>query len=143
MTLESGNRTRPITAGCVALLVIALLLAAAAILVPLAVQGFFDRPAPPDDEVLAKKAGLTQYQLQEAVRDGALTDKEIAHAAGEADWGRTRDASATQITVAYTTSGEAATCYRFTLSQPLTDRTLVGRVRLAHCPANLREPGAS
>jgi hypothetical protein len=140
---ETDNRTRLITAGCVALLVIALLLAAAAILVPLTVQGFFDRPAPPDDEVLAKKAGLTQYRLEEATQDRALTDKEIAHAAGDARWGRTHDASATQITVAYTTSGEAATCYRFTLPLPLTDRTLVNLVQLAHCPTNLSGPGAS
>ncbi|GGK97510.1 hypothetical protein [Streptomyces flaveus] len=143
MTLETDNRDRLITAGCVVLLVIALLLAAAAILVSIAVQGFFDRPAPPDDEVLAKKAGLTGYQLHEATRDGALTDKEITHAAGDARWGRARDASTTKITVAYTASGGAATCYRFILSLPLTDRTLVNLVRLADCPTNLSEPGAS
>jgi hypothetical protein len=131
------------TVGCVAVLVIALLLAAAALLVSVAVQGFFAHPAPPDDEVIAKGAGLTRYRLQEATRDGALTDKEIAHAAGNARWGRTRDTSAIHITVAYATSGQAETCYRFTLPQPFTNRAPVNLLPLARCPTTLGEPGAS
>ncbi|MFH8465344.1 hypothetical protein [Streptomyces sp. NPDC017991] len=140
MTSETGVRTRLFTVGCVALLVVVLLLAGAAFLMSLAVQGFFDRPAQPEHELVAKKAGLTRYRLREAAQDGALTDREIAHAAGDTRWGSTRDTSAVRITVAYPTSGDAETCYLFTLPRPLTDRALDDPVRLSRCPADLGEP---
>ncbi|MCW8100799.1 hypothetical protein [Streptomyces tauricus] len=140
MTSETDRRTRPITVGCVVLLVVVLLLAGAAFLMSVAVRGFFDRPAQPDHEVVDKGAGLTRYRLQGAVRDGVLTEKEIAYAAGGARWGSARDASAVRITVAYPTSGDGESCYRFTLARPLTDRPLADPVRLARCPADLGGP---
>ncbi|MGC5565047.1 hypothetical protein ACPYPG_19705 [Streptomyces sp. FR-108] len=140
MTSETDARTRPFTVGYVVVLVVILLLAGAAVLMSLAVQGFFDRPAPSDDEVVGKGAGLTRYRLQEAARDGVLTAEEIAHAAGDARWSSSRSASAVRITVAYPTGGDAETCYRFTLVRPLTDRPLADPVRLARCPAGLGEP---
>jgi hypothetical protein len=57
VTQASVKRTRPGTAGCVALAV-STVIAGAGVAISLAVQGFFDRPAPSDDELLAKKAGL-------------------------------------------------------------------------------------
>lgn len=133
MTLETDNRDRLITAGCVVLLVIALLLAAAAILVSIAVQGFFDRPEEPPDEVLVSKSLLTEYRLGIAIRDGSLTVEETDYAAGDARWSSERDNNAVRVTVDYPADDvSSAGCYRFTLPHPLNDRTQIERKRLPH-----------
>ncbi|NGO40767.1 hypothetical protein [Streptomyces ureilyticus] len=139
MTLETSNRTRPFAAGCVALIIVAFLaLATAGILVSLAVQGFFDRHEPPSDEVLAKKAGLTEYRLRDAAGDGSLTAKEITYAVGDARWSRAPDEKAVRIMVTYPADdGSARGCYQFTLQQPLNNHTVVNSARLADCHSGL------
>jgi hypothetical protein len=121
-------------AGCVVAAVIAVL-AGAGVAISLAVQGFFQRPAPPDNELLDKKAGLTQYRLQEAVKDGSLSDKEIEQAAGDDRWSVERGTTIIRIVVAYPHTDAEKVCYRFTLTRPLDHRGDVGRERLNRCPA--------
>jgi hypothetical protein len=48
VTEASVKRPRPAMAGCVVAAVI-VVIAGAAVAISLAVQGFFDRPSPPDD----------------------------------------------------------------------------------------------
>jgi hypothetical protein len=140
VTLETDNRDRLITAGCVVLLVIALLLAAAAILVSIAVQGFFDRPEEPPGEVLVSKSLLTEYRLGTAIRDGSLTAEETDHAVGDARWSSERDNDAVRVTADYPADDtSSAGCYRFTLPHPLNDRTQIERKRLPHCPDDLEK----
>ncbi|MEV0223065.1 hypothetical protein [Streptomyces sp. NPDC050704] len=134
MTLETKHRTRLITAGGVTLLVIAVLLAAAAILVSLAVQGFFDRSEEPPGEVLVSQSVLTEHRLGTAIQDGSLTAEETDYAAGDAHWSSERDNDAVRITVDYPADdASGAGCYRFTLPHPLNDRTPIERERLSHC----------
>ncbi|MFF0018703.1 hypothetical protein [Streptomyces sp. NPDC005374] len=136
MTEASLKRTRPATAGCIVAAAL-MVIAGAGVAISLAVQGFFDRPAPPDDELLAKKAGLTQYRLQEAVKDGSLSNKEIEQAAGDDRWSVERDSTAIRIVVAYPHTDAEKACYRFTLALPLDSQGEVARERLNRCPGNL------
>jgi hypothetical protein len=112
-------------------------IAAAGMAISLAVQGFFDRPAPSDDELLAKEAGLTQYRLQGAVKDGSLSDKEIERAVGNDPWSVERGSTAIRIVVAYPHTDTEKACYRFTLAQPLDPSGDVDRERLDRCPGDL------
>ncbi|MDH6435983.1 hypothetical protein M2158_004523 [Streptomyces sp. SAI-144] len=136
MTQASVKRPRPVTAGCVVLAVITVI-AGAGVAISLAVQVFFDRPVPSDDELIAKKAGLTQYRLQEAAKDGSLSDKEIERAAGDDRWSAERGSTGIRIMVAYPHTDTDKACYRFTLAQPLDPRGDVDRERLDRCPGDL------
>ncbi|MEU8539938.1 hypothetical protein AB0C52_08040 [Streptomyces sp. NPDC048717] len=91
MTREPGPRAgaAPLTkwlVGCVGAVLglAALAYVVVAVWFAYAVPAFFDRPQPSDEQVtLDKKAGLTRFRLQEALKDGKLTDAEITWAAGE------------------------------------------------------------
>ncbi|MGI5401311.1 hypothetical protein ACQEVG_18040 [Streptomyces sp. CA-135486] len=133
MTQESTKRTRPTTAGCAALAVTALLglLIGVGLFVAYAVPGFFDRPQPSAQERLAKKVGLTEYRLRQAVQDGRLTDEEIEHAAGT-QWHVEREQEATRVVVGYE---PGPTCYRFDVPASLEPKATVDGERLEQCPA--------
>ncbi|MFD7534015.1 MULTISPECIES: hypothetical protein [unclassified Streptomyces] len=136
MTQDPAPRTRSNTAGCAVLAVCAaaLGLIAACVALTLAVTGFFDRPATPPDELLAKKAGLTQYRLRQAISDGNLSDEEIARAADgslDGSWSTWRVQGGIRIVVAY---APGPVCYQYEITQPVTATTPVRRTRLEQCP---------
>jgi hypothetical protein len=133
MTQDSTKRTRSTTAGCAALAVTTLLvlLIGVGLLVAYAVPAFFDRPEPSAKESLAKKVGLTEYRLRQAVQDGRLTDEEIDHAAGT-EWNVEREQEVTRIVVGYE---PGPTCYRFDVPASLGPKATVDGERLERCPA--------
>ncbi|MFD4949601.1 hypothetical protein ACFWNT_45770, partial [Streptomyces sp. NPDC058409] len=119
--------------GC-AVLAIAVAFAAviaAGVGVSVAVSDFFDKPEIPAAEKLGKKAGLTEYRLQQALNDGELTDQEIAHAAG-GRWVATRNNSGTRVVVGYE---PGPTCYKFALPASSGPTATVHRTQIDHCPA--------
>ncbi|MFD7864583.1 hypothetical protein [Streptomyces sp. NPDC059783] len=138
MTRQTTTRTRSSVTGCAVLALITAVLAAVAVCVAaaIAVPAFFDRPDVPPEERLAKKTGLTEYRLRTAVRDGTLTDPEIAYAAG-GRWSVERAPSTIRVAVRY--SPEEA-CYAYEVKQPLIDATAVRKHRLDRCPAVPHEP---
>ncbi|MFE7359272.1 hypothetical protein ACFU8Q_40940, partial [Streptomyces sp. NPDC057543] len=124
--------------GCAALAISAAVLAVIALCAAaaLAVSGFFDKPDSPPEERLAKKAGLTEYRLRKAVRDGTLTDPEIAYAAG-GQWSVEREPSAIRIVVGYSPE---SVCYEYEIPDPLNASTSIHRTRLEQCPALPKDP---
>ncbi|MFB7747118.1 hypothetical protein [Streptomyces sp. NPDC056132] len=132
MAQAPDPQDRPHRAGCAALtLSVAAvgLLALGAALV-LAVSAFPDRTDTPPEELLAKKAGLTAYRLNQAARDGSLTDQEIVWAA-DGPWIVQREPRAIRIVARYT-PGPA--CYEFVLVQPMEAPTSLQLARLEQCP---------
>ncbi|MGW2653340.1 hypothetical protein ACWC1D_06720 [Streptomyces sp. NPDC001478] len=134
MTRQTTTRTRSSLTGCAVLALIAAALAAIAVCVAVAVAvpAFLDRPDIPPEERLAKKVGLTEYRLRNAVRDGTLTHSEIADAAG-GHWSVERAPSAIRIAVRY--SPEDA-CYVYEVTGALNDTMAILKRRLDSCPAH-------
>ena len=81
--------------------------------------------------------GLTQYRLQEAVKDGSLSDNEIERAADDNRWSAERGSTTIRIVVAYPHTDTEKACYRFTLVQPLDSQEDIDRDHLSRCPGDM------
>ncbi|MFE0644061.1 hypothetical protein ACFW2Y_20955 [Streptomyces sp. NPDC058877] len=106
-----------------------------ALVVSYAVPAFFDRPAPPPEEVVGKQVGLTRYRLGQALEDGTLTDQEIAWAAG-GKWRAERDRTPLRVVVEYPVPGEGEPrqCHAFTFPEGLKAGALVTSRKPDDCP---------
>ncbi|MFC8508528.1 hypothetical protein ACFU3J_24435 [Streptomyces sp. NPDC057411] len=108
---------------------------AVSLLAAYAVPAFFDRPDPAPEELLGKQVGLTRYRLEQAIKDGTLTDQEIDRAAG-AEWRAEQDHSVQRVVVKYPVPGEknAYECHAFTFPGGLKAGALVASEKLNDCP---------